>query len=264
MSKLHARIVSVARLSDGQHQRMFEVFADYYANVSCERFLEDLGRKDDVILLLDSRNVIQGFSTMKNLSCVVKGKKVQGLFSGDTVVAKEYWGQRVLGRAFLRYLFTQKLKHPFVPYYWYLISKGYKTYLLMANNFEDHHPRLEAAMSRWDKAVLDAFGTTLYPHEYSPATGLITFPESHGHVRKGVADIDEALLDKYPRIAFFVEKNPTWFHGTELACIARMTWSMPFKYALKARARQKPELKALSTGERERPSLAPTPARSIP
>jgi hypothetical protein len=41
-----------------------------------------------------------------------------------------------------------------------------------------------------------------------------------------------------PRIRFFVERNPTWPRGTELACIARMTWRMQMYYAAKAMWKQ--------------------------
>lgn len=238
MTRLRAETVTVSRLDQEAREQMFEVFMDYYESVSYERFLEDLHGKDDVILLIDSQDRIQGFSTMKNLDLTVRGRKVYGLFSGDTVVARAYWGQRVLGQAFLRYLLARKARHPFAPYYWFLISKGYKTYLLMANNFEQHAPRFEREMSRWERAVLDAMAASLYPHEYDPRTNLITFPASHGQVRRGVADISPTLRESYPRIDFFAKMNPTWAEGSELACIARMTWSMPIRYGLKARLKQ--------------------------
>ena len=238
MSLLKSRIVPVAALTATDHEQMFAVFGQYYDNVAIDRFLADLGAKDDVILLIDRADRIQGFSTMKNLDVEVDGERVYGLFSGDTVVAREHWGQRVLGRAFLRYLFVQSAKRPLTPFYWFLISKGYKTYLLMANNFPEHFPRFERAMSPRDKAILDAFGTTMYPGDYDAATGLIAFDESHGNLRHGVAAITSELKAKNPRVAFFAEKNPTWSDGTELACIAKMTWSMPLRYALKARMKK--------------------------
>ncbi len=256
MTRLRAETVAVAELSELAHDQMFQVFKDYYDSVSYQRFLDDLRGKDDVILLMDEHHIIQGFSTIKNLALTVRGKKIYGLFSGDTVVAKAYWGQRVLGRAFLRYLVVQKARHPFSPYYWFLISKGYKTYLLMANNFEQHFPRFEREMSRWEKAVLDAFAASLYPHEYNPKTNLITFPDCHGHVRRGIADITPELREAYPRIAFFADKNPTWAQGSELACIARMTWSMPVRYGLKARLKRGGEPKLVVAQQQPTASLA--------
>jgi hypothetical protein len=238
VSVLRARIVPVGDLTARDHAEMFGVFRQYYENVAVDRFLSDLARKDDVILLVDREERVQGFSTMKNLEVEVEETRIFGLFSGDTVVAREHWGQRVLGRAFLKYLFVQSAKRPLAPFYWFLISKGYKTYLLMANNFPEHFPRFERPMSPRDKAILDAFGTTMYPREYDTKTGLIGFDESHGNLRHGVAAITKELAAQNPRVAFFAERNPRWAEGTELACIAKMTWTMPLRYAFKARTKK--------------------------
>jgi len=255
MSRLRARVVPVASLGAAIIERMFTLFEEYYEEVAFEAFAADLSKKDDVILLVDGRGEVQGFSTMKNLTVEVGGRTVRGLFSGDTVVARAYWGQRVLGRAFLAYLFRKKARHPFAPYWWFLISKGFKTYLLMANNFEEYYPRPEGPTPPAEQAVLDAFASALYPGEYDPATGLISFDSSHGQVRRGVADITSELLEN-PKIAHFQRKNPTWFRGTELACIARMTWSMPLYYTAKAYA------KAIAA--RPRKVMAPSPEAMAP
>lgn len=50
---------------------------------------------------------------------------------------QRFWGRRSLGVAFLIYMFKKKLARPSVPLHCFLISRGYKTYLLMANNFNE-------------------------------------------------------------------------------------------------------------------------------
>jgi hypothetical protein len=232
---MSGRVVARERLSDADRRAMYALFSRYYEEIAPDRFSRDLDGKDYVILLHDEHGGIQGFSTIKHLEVRVPGdaRVHRGLFSGDTVVAEEFWGQRVLGQLFLRHLFVQKLRHPFVPYYWMLISKGYKTYLLMANNFAEHYPRYEAATPAPMQQILDAFATTLFPTAYRPATGLIDFEHSLGQVKAGVAAITAEML-AHPRIAFFAERNPTWVRGTELACLARMTWTMPMYYGAKA------------------------------
>jgi hypothetical protein len=103
---------------------MYEVLNKYYES-----------EKDAVILMRDSvENRIQGFSTILDVRMKIGGKTVVGAFSGDTIIERSYWGQGILGKAFLSYMLKQKLKNPFRTFYWFLISKGYKTYLLMANN----------------------------------------------------------------------------------------------------------------------------------
>src|SRR5262245_33315269 len=231
--RLTASIVSVADLRTEDKARMFALIQKYYDAVTEETFQADLDRKDAVILLRD-RNIVQGFSTLVSLEVMLDHKTVHGIFSGDTVIEKRYWGQPALGKAFLRYLFREKLKRPFSPLYWLLITKGYKTYLLMANNFAEHFPRYEKDTPPDRKAIAEAFYRKLFPEYYDPATGLIRFPSEACRLKSGVAEISDELTASNRRIAFFEQANPEWRKGVELACLARMTLMMPFSYALKA------------------------------
>jgi hypothetical protein len=230
---LKAVIVAVQQLGAEDHARMFELMQRTYDAVTERQFLADLEKKDAVILLKDPAHRIQGFSTLASLRVQLDGKSLRGIFSGDTVIAERYWGQRALGKAFLRYLFIEKLKAPFAPLYWLLISKGYKTYLMMANNFSEHYPRFEQSTPERARRILDAFYTTLYPTTYDPRTGLIETAGEACRLKPGIAPIPNALLESNPRIAFFAARNPRWRTGAELACLARMTLRKPFVYALK-------------------------------
>src|SRR5262249_44746506 len=154
---LKAAIVAVGQLAAADRARMFELMQKAYDAVTERQFLADLEKKDAVILLRDQARTIQGFSTLARLRVRLDGKTLCGIFSGDTVVAEPFWGQRALGKAFLRYLFCEKLRAPFTPLYWLLISKGYKTYLMMANNFAEHHPRYEQPTPERAQRILDAF-----------------------------------------------------------------------------------------------------------
>src|ERR1044071_8223333 len=230
---LKAAIVAAGQLAAEDRARMFELMQITYDAVTEQQFLADLASKDAVILLRDPARVIQGFSTLVSLRVQLAGKTLRGIFSGDTVIAEPFWGQRALGKAFLRYLFIEKLKAPFAPLYWLLISKGYKTYLMMANNFAEHYPRFERSTPARVKLMLDAFYSTLYPDRYDSKTGLIESQTEGSRLKTGVAGIPAALLKSNPKVAFFEQRNPRWSQGAELACIARMTLLMPFQYALK-------------------------------
>jgi len=232
-ARLTASVVSVADLRTEDKARMFALMRKYYDAVTEEAFQADLARKDAVILLRD-RGTLQGFSTLVSLQAALDHKTVYGIFSGDTVIEKRYWGQPALPKAFLRHLFREKLKRPFSPLYWLLITKGYKTYLMMANNFAEHFPRYERDTPADRKAIAEAFYLKLFPEYYDPATGLIRFPTDACRLKMGVAEISEELAASNPRIAFFEQANPEWRKGVELACLARMTLAMPLKYAVKA------------------------------
>ncbi|MGH9755569.1 MAG: hypothetical protein ACREA2_22540 [Blastocatellia bacterium] len=231
--RLTASVVSIADLRTEDKSRMLTLMRKYYDAVTEESFQTDLARKNAVILLR-GRGAIQGFSTLVSLRATVNHKTVYGVFSGDTVIEKQYWGQTALPKAFLRYMFKEKLKRPFSPLYWLLISKGYKTYLMMANNFAEHFPRYEMDTPADRKAIAEAFYLKLFPEYYNPATGLIRFPREACRLKIGVSEISDEMRASNPRIAFFEQANPEWRKGVELASLARMTLAMPFRYAAKA------------------------------
>lgn len=254
MGRLAGKVVPTSTLSIARREEMFALFRRYYEHVDFSRFERDLSPKHFVILLFDEDNRVQGFSTLQHLSVVRNGKRIHGVFSGDTVVDERYWGQRTLGRIFLRHLWWQKCKRPFASYWWFLISKGYKTYLLMANSFPEHYPRYERETPADAQHVLDAFAEQMFSESYQKGRGTIEFDQPHGQLKNRVAPITPDLLDN-PRIAFYQERNPGWRAGNELACVAKMTWSLPLAYTFKAltknRFRHWSRKAALPTGVRE-------------
>jgi hypothetical protein len=208
MSTLRGSIVAVQRLSTHDRDQMFTVFARYYSGVTRTVFDKDLDAKNDVILLRDDQGDIRGFSTLLKMTVRHGGRTHYGIFSGDTVVDRPFWGTRVLGHCFLRYLFIQRLRRPWSPLWWFLISKGYKTYLIMANNFPEHWPRHEQDTPADRQALLDAFAQTSFSDAYDPDSGLLRFPESAGQLREGVAAACSTLIAGNERVRFFVERNP--------------------------------------------------------
>ena len=236
MRSLKYEVQPVAEVDEASRDVMFALFERYYDAVDRSRFEADLDAKDHVILLRDNEtHTIRGFSTLRRLTFEHEGVMHRGVYSGDTVIDKDYWGGSALGRAFLFYLLREWLRRPTKPLWWFLISKGYKTYLLMANNFEEHWPRFEASTPREAKSIMDGFAQQLFGDAYYPAPGLVRHANSLGHLREDIACIDEDLLAANPRVQFFQDSNPQWSDGDELVCVARMRWSMPFTYAWKKR-----------------------------
>lgn len=267
MKKLKAEDVAVTDLSQSAIADMFRVFSQYYSNIDFEQFQQDLKQKDLVFLLKDGKdNSIQGFSTLVSMETEIDGKTVRGMFSGDTVVHEDYWGQGTLGVAFLKYLFLAKLKKPLTPLYWFLISKGYKTYLLMANNFPTHYPRYEKATPAPMQKIIDAFGYALYPEHYNADSGIIQFShqqlKTKDCLKAEVTPITEAMRQGNARIAFFDSQNPHWEKGDELACIAEMTFSMPFAYSWKTFKKRLNKKKSRNRSQNPGETTAPKGAPS--
>src|SRR5262245_12262679 len=81
MKSLEASIVPVRTLAAIDCEKMYSLFEQYYECVTFDRFLSDLRKKDDVIVLRDDDGDIQGFSTLKKISVNVRGRNVRGVFS---------------------------------------------------------------------------------------------------------------------------------------------------------------------------------------
>jgi hypothetical protein len=229
-----ARVVPVRALSAADRDAMFSLFDRYYADVTRARFEADLAAKDHVIALKDPSGAWVGFSTLAQVTVEVGGVAHRGVYSGDTVLDEAHWGSGALGRAFLGYLLRVRLRHPLQPLWWFLISKGYKTYLLMANNFPEHWPRFEEPTPPDIEALRGAFAGRAFGAAWRPELGVVRFQAPSGRLRSGVAAPDEAALAR-PRVAFFLASNPGWAAGDELVCVASMGWTMPLRYAWKKR-----------------------------
>ncbi|MCA9774194.1 MAG: hypothetical protein KC466_17385, partial [Myxococcales bacterium] len=238
--RLTSKIVPVRDLDPRLHDEMWAVFSRYYEGVTRESFEKDLAPKDHVILLFDAeRGSVQGFSTLQVTVTEVRGRRVVSLFSGDTIVDAAYWGQNALQKAFYRYIVRTKFAHPFTPVYWFLISKGYKTYLLLSRNYRVYWPRHDRPTPAWETAVLDRLAGERFGDDWRPELGIIRFSQCNTRLHAGVAPVDAEIL-AYPDIRFFVERNPGHCDGDELACLGlidfRLFISWPLKLARRAAA----------------------------
>jgi hypothetical protein len=232
--KLKGITVPVGSLNEDQIKVMYSLFERYYENVNFEQFKSDLYNKTKVILLITSKKEIGGFSTLTEFKIQHDGKSHHVLYSGDTIIDKNFRGTAALTMEFLKNILMAKVKRPFSPVWWFLISKGYKTYLLLANNFITYYPRFDRETPSKEKSILDRMAQTLFKSHYSSQSGLIEFPkEEHERLKTLVAPISETLKEKNPKIAFFEERNPNWQDGVELACIGEVSLMLGIRHPLK-------------------------------
>lgn len=221
--KLISKTIKITSLYEHQIVEMFKLFEIFYENVSFERFQHDLKAKTRVIIMLDKHKRIQGFSTLFDFDFLHHNRNYRILFSGDTIIAPDYWGTSALTMEFLKNMILLKIKYPTRPVWWFLISKGYKTYLLLANNFINYYPRFDKKTPDEHQSLLHALSERFYPGKYNSGTGVIEFSAlEHERLRDSIAPITDELLNKYPKIKFFQSKNPDWIKGCELACIGEV------------------------------------------
>lgn len=191
---------------------------EFYAQMNYNKFLADLSEKDYCILLQGDNLEIRGFSTLQIVTIQSNGRAISGVFSGDTIIHQENWGSLELFKTFAQFVFA--LAKEYQEFYWFLISKGYKTYKMLPLFFKEFYPNYQVTTADYEQSILHAFGHYKFSDEYCPVRGVVKYQAVKDTLRPGVADITEKQLrDK--NIAFFVEKNPGYAHGEDLVCIAK-------------------------------------------
>lgn len=228
--RVTARYRPINRVAPAEILKMYSIFLCYYENTELDTFINDMSRKTGVFMLQRRTDgQIVGFSTVAKMDMKVDGKLIKGVFSGDTIIEQEYWGSRALPLAFSMYLMRTVLRHPLTPVFWLLISKGYKTYLLMANNFFRFYPHPKNKYQEYKPLVIE-YCQRLFPGYYNASSGVLDFGDSYQRLKDSVAPITDVVRKASPAAAFFEECNPEWKRGTELPCIGRAGLSDLFRY----------------------------------
>ena len=229
MPKLAATTVPISQVTSPQRAAMWTVFEAVYSHVSWERFNIDLDCKDHVILLWDGERIC-GFSTMAVDRLTLDGREVVSVFSGDTVIDASYRGQTALQWAFFRYIVATKLRNPRKLVVWFLISKGYKTYLLLSRNFTTFYPRRDKDTPVWANRLIRELAHARFGDALDPNRLLLRFGDQADRLRASAAPIGG---QNDPDILFFERQNPRHAQGEELCCIGvinrELIWAYPSK-----------------------------------
>lgn len=205
-----------------QIKQMYDLYASFYENTAMDIFMNDLSKKSGVILVArKSDEKVVGFSTLTCFDLEVDGRPIRGIFSGDTIIEPAYWGNNALAATFQRRVVIERLKHPFTPFYWFLISKGYKTYLLLTNNFYNYYPRVQGSDDKY-RRVTEAYCDALFPEAFDRERMILDFGHDYVRLKGDVAEITSELKASNPHIAFFEKVNPEWRRGTELPCVGSL------------------------------------------
>jgi hypothetical protein len=226
-----SEVLPVADLSCRDRDQMFSLMDVVYEGVTRAAFEHDLAGKDECIVLRTSGGEVAGFSTQRFVTVQVDTATVapltgddptpglttiDGLFSGDTVIHPDHWGTPVLFQTFARRYVTDDGP----PRWWFLVSKGHRTYRIMPTLFQRfwpnrHGPTPDAALE-----VMTTYAEALYPGDL--VGGVLAYHRATDRLRPGVAGISESNL-RVPDIAFFAAANPGWVLGHDLVCLCELT-----------------------------------------
>ena len=222
MTRLRSEIVPAAAIDEPIARELFAIFAQHYRRVTFAQFFADLREKDAVILLRDAQaQTPRGFSTQVVSHLTHRGEPLRVLFSGDTIIDRAHWGEQELVRAWCRFAGQTLAAEP-TRLFWFLISKGCRTYRYLPIFFRDFFPRHATPTPEFAQTLMHALGAEKFGAHYDPARGVASFPDSRGHLDPALADIPASRLAD-PDIAFFLEKNPGHARGDELLCLAEIS-----------------------------------------
>lgn len=219
--RCRSRTVRVDRLPARTIDQMWDMFRRYYEVGDDDRagWVRSLLEKDVAFIIedRDTRRMV-GFSSA--LLMTFDGYRI--VHSGDTVLERERWGAgKHFAYQMLKVLTRHYLSKPRVPLYWFLISKGYRTYLLMARNLIEFYPTWRGPTPPWAKDVIAEVARRRYGTAFRPQTGVLTFPYRRAPLQPWVTPITDEQRDDAD-IAYFERANPCWQDGDELACIGVM------------------------------------------
>lgn len=220
MGRLTAQVRPRHEIGAAESAAMYGLYARYYDAVSLPLFRSDLADKDFVIELRDGRE-LKGFSTLAVMHDADAGSAAQVLFSGDTIIERDYWGEQALARSFCRLAGALKAQRPSAPLYWFLISKGYRTYRFLAVFAREYFPHPDRATPAPVQAVIDRLAAARFGAAYSPQLGLVRFARSRGHLKPCWAAIGESARDR-AEVRYFLERNPRYAEGEELCCLVAL------------------------------------------
>ena len=220
--QLAVRIVHPTNLLGFERHQMWGLFSRYYENVDREMFDIDLADKD-LAFLLEVGNDVVGFTTASFCEVLNQGKTTKVIFSGDTIVDQPYWGEFHIAKAWLGEMGRLYQLDPMTDHYWFLIVKGHRTFRYLPIFAHDYVPNgkcsrnSESLLELRNFLALDRFG-----EYFNASTGIIRFSQPRGNLQADWAEPSAREL-KFPEVQFFLQANPDFREGDELACLCSLS-----------------------------------------
>lgn len=210
--------VSVNRsdLTPDERAAMFALMDSHFEGVSLDVFDRDLDEKDWVLRIVRDGALV-GFSTLQAYPTTFAGRGINVIYSGDTVVSPEAWGSPVLARGWIALVRAIQATRPDEPWYWLLLSSGFRTYRFLPVFWREFWPRYDATPDDDVQEMISALAHERFNGCYDERGGVVRFPRPQ-RLRPHLASIPEGR-ENDPHVRFFLERNPGHSAGDELVCL---------------------------------------------
>ena len=214
--------VSVNRvdLTPDDRAAMFALMDSHFEGVSPDVFDRDLDEKDCVLQIVRDGALV-GFSTLQVYSTMCAGCSTNVIYSGDTIVSPEAWGTPVLARGWIALVRAIQATRPDEPWYWLLLSSGFRTYRFLPVFWRDFWPRHDRMPDDGSRVMASTLARERFNGCYDEQTGVVRFPRPQ-RLREHLACIPDGRRSD-PHVQFFLERNPGHSAGDELVCLTRLS-----------------------------------------
>lgn len=212
-------IVPVSALGDALRSEMARLYLANYDGSNEGLFFSDLAKKHEVLLVRAEERLV-GFTTMRFFEREWHARPIRVVYSGDTIVDRAHWGQQALAFDWISRMGALKRERPETPFYWLLLVKGHRTFRYLPLFGKSFYPHWSVDRSDL-KPLADELALEMFPDDYNPATGVVEFRESRGHLKADIALPSPSEFAKED-IHFFLQRNPGFRNGHELVCLCEV------------------------------------------
>jgi hypothetical protein len=217
-TRLHGRIVEIAMVDVGMRDRMFALLASHFVGAERATFERDLDEKSIAMLLVDDGGTLRGFSTMVVYESHAAGRPIWVVYSGDTIVDRNFWGTPALARTWVRAVRRLAPSNAH-EVYWLLLTSGFRTYRFLPVFFREFVPCYDRATST-EAGLLSTLARERFGSQYDEATGIARLARPQVLAPDLITLPSGRLTD--PHVAYFLTRNPGFVNGDELACLSRI------------------------------------------
>lgn len=207
-------------LGSDERREMLALFQAHFEGVSESQFFTDLDEKDWVLRIMRA-GILLGFSTLEAYTTTYRGRPVNVIYSGDTVVSPEAWGSPVLARGWIALVRAIQATCPGEPWYWLLLSSGFRTYRFLPVFWREFWPRYDAEPDDDTRRLMAALAREHFDGCFDERAGVVRFSRPQ-RLREQLAVIPDGKTNDQ-HVRFFLERNPGHSEGDELVCLAELS-----------------------------------------
>ncbi len=208
-----------ADLCADERREMRALLDAHFEGVTPAQFDRDLDEKDWVLRIRRDGRLV-GFTTVQLYTSAAAGVPVNVVYSGDTIVAPEAWGSPVLARGWIALVRALQAGGAPGPWYWLLLSSGFRTYRFLPVFWRDFWPRHDAEPPAATRQLLARLARERFGAAYDAESGVVRLAHPQ-RLRGGLAQVPQGRADD-PHVRFFLARNPGHAAGDELVCLTAL------------------------------------------